>query len=77
MHEMKNPGPGTEEVFSCTGLIRSGGAVKCNDTDPYVMVWFSLGRLLQISRELAASSGVYLLHLQQNYWVDLQNIDAI
>ena len=77
MHEVKNPGPGSEDVFSCMGLIRSGDAVKGNDADLCVLVGFVHGRLLQISRELTASSGVCLLQLWQNYLVNLQNTGAI
>ena len=77
MHEVKNPGPGNEDVFSCMGLIRSGDAVKGNDTDLHVMVGYLCGSLLQFSGELAASSGVYLLNLWQYYWANLQNSGAI
>ena len=62
MHKVKNLGPGSEEVFSCMGLIRSGDAVKSNDTGLHVVVGFLLRRILQISGELATSSDVYLLH---------------
>ena len=77
MQEVKNLGPGGEEVFNCMGLVRSRGAVKCKDTGLHVMVVFSFGRLLQFSGELAASISVNLLHLWQNYWVYLQKLGVI
>ena len=52
--------------------------MKCNDTGLHVMVVFSLGRLLQISGELAASISVLfvafvakLLGLSSKTWCHL------
>ena len=77
MHKVKNLGPGSEDVFSCMGLIRFWDAVKGSDADLHVMVGFLCRRPLQISREHTASSGVCLLDMWQNYWVNLVNSGAI
>ena len=72
MHKVRYVGPGSESVsnISCAGLIRTRDALKGNSAGLHVLELFLCGRLLQISRELAASLGVFFLELCQNYCSD-------
>ena len=68
MHKVRKMGPGSEGVsgISGTGLIRTRDALKGNSTGSAWGRAASLhGRMLQLSGEVAASTGVFFFELCQ------------